>query len=73
MSFTKIDKRIARKLFNEGKTFWITARNMRPECGLRFRPEWMKQFRNFDALVANFEYYNCDYERGSRAAYYTED
>lgn len=71
---TKINKTIARKLYNAGKPFIIVSCNLRPEFGIKFRTEWMKQFKDFDAMVNNFEYYNCrNSETGRRAAYYTEE
>lgn len=71
---TKINKTAARKLYNEGKPFIIVACNFRPESGIRFKPEWKNIFRDFDALVNHFEYYNCrNGETGRRAAYYVED
>lgn len=71
---TKINKTTARKLYNEGKPFIIVSCNFRPELGIPFKPEWKKNFRDFDAMVNNFEHYNCkNGETGRRAAYYVKD
>lgn len=71
----RIDKRQARKLFNEHKSFWMSASNMRKECGILFgrTSAWFNQFTSFDALCNNFMYYNCDNERGRYIKFYTDD
>lgn len=56
----RINKRIARKLFNEGKTFWITACNMRPERGLLMNAgTYENELVDFDTFVNSFTYYCC--------------
>lgn len=72
MTFTKINKRQARKHFNEGKIFWIVPCNLRPECGLRLSALSEKSYDTFDALCNAFEYYNCGQETGRYAAFYIE-
>ena len=53
----RINKRVARKLFNEGKTLWITARNMRPECGLLMNAgTYENELVDFDTFVNSFTY-----------------
>ena len=71
----KINKSTARKLYNEGKEFWITACNMRPECGILIGSLSFEQMAgvSFDAMVNSFSYYNCDSERGRYPAYYVEE
>ena len=71
----KINKAIARKLYNEGKEFWITACNMRPEYGILIGSLSFEQMAgvSFDAMVNSFSYYNCDSERGRYPAYYVEE
>ena len=57
----RINKRVARKLFNEGKTLWITACNMRPECGLLMNAgTYENELADFDTFVNSFAYYNCN-------------
>ena len=73
----KITKSTARKLYNEKKSFWMTACNMRPEFGvlvgsLSFSYEASGDW-TFDQLVNSFTYYNCDNERGRYPTYYVED
>lgn len=69
---TKINKATARKLFNEGKEIWMTACNMRPECGVLLNAPIYTDLTDFDKAVNAFQYYNCDYERGYRVAFYLE-
>lgn len=67
----KVTKTAARKLYENNTPFWITACNMRPQCGLLIDPTLAKNdFSSFDALVNAFSYYNCDNERGRYPAYY---
>lgn len=69
----RINKRVARKLFNEGKTFWITACNMRPECGLLMKAGTYENERvDFDTFVNSFTYYICCNATGRYPAFYIE-
>ena len=69
----RVNKRVARKLFNEGKTFWITACNMRPECGLLMNAgTYENELIDFDTFVNSFTYYCCCNETGRYPAYYVE-
>lgn len=69
----RVNKTIARKLFNEGKQFWMTACNMRPECGILVNaPVYKEEQTDFDKLVNAFTYYNCGNETGRYPAYYVE-
>lgn len=71
----KINKSQARKAWNNGKLFWITACNMRPEYGILIDP--MRIAVNFDGdfdkMVNDFIYYNCSNETGRYPAYYIAD
>lgn len=71
----KITKVTARKLYNEGKEFWITACNMRPEAGVLIGSMSFERMADipFDTMVNSFTYYNCDNERGRYPAYYVEE
>lgn len=70
----RINKREARKLYNHGRKFWITAVNMRIECGLLVDP-LREPYTDltFDDLCNRFEYYNCNNETGRYCAFYEED
>ena len=70
----KMNKAQARKAWNNGKSFWITACNMKPECGLlidlmRIAAEFSG---DFDKMVNAFIYYNCNNECGRYPAYYID-
>ena len=71
----KIRKSTARKLFNEGHELIIIPCNCSPN-GV-----WFKGFRicktklensDFDRLINEFEYYNCNSELGRYTHYYIE-
>ena len=77
MTVKRINKRVARKLFDEGKEFWIVPRFQDPlHCGnlINFKgaANYYDGYTSFDALVNAFEYYNCDNERGTYSAFYIE-
>lgn len=71
----RINKTAARKLYAEKKDFWITACNMRPECGILIGSASFERMTDtpFDELVESFAYYNCDIDRGRYPAFYIED
>ena len=71
----RMNKSQARKMWQTGKTFWITACNMRAECGLLIDPMRIASDFNgdFDKMVNAFIYYNCNYECGYYPTYYTAD
>lgn len=54
----KINKTTARKLFNEGKTFFMAACNMRVDSAYEIDPA--KADCTFDQLLNAFNYYNCN-------------
>ena len=68
--YARIRKDLARRLFNEGKTIYLTPSNVAASDS----NPWIKPCaisnesrRNFDDHVNAYEYYNCNYELG----YYT--
>ena len=68
--YTRVRKDVARRLYNEGKTIYLTPSNIAASDS-NF---WVKPFpiqsatgRPFDQWVNEFEYYNCNHELG----YYT--
>lgn len=69
----KINKATARKLWEQGKEFWMCACNMRPECGNLIQPQYHKDFASFNVLYNNFCYYNCNSETGRYPAFYIDD
>ena len=78
MTVKRINKRTARKLFNEGKEFWIVPRFQDPLhwgvlVNYKSDANYYVGYSSFDSLVNAFEYYNCNNERGCYAAYYVEN
>ena len=71
----RINKTTARKLYNEHNDFWITACNMRPECGILIGSTSFEHMTEtpFDTMVNSFTCQNCENERGRYPAYYIED
>ena len=68
--YTRIRKDVARRLFKEGRTIYLTPSNIAASDSNM----WVKPYpvnnrseKNFDSIVGEFEYYNCSYELG----YYT--
>jgi hypothetical protein len=84
---TKINKPKARKLFNEGKPFYVQSCNMTPinpwQSAYLYDSDNIQDWKNhcnmlqtttpaFDSLVNNYEYYNCDHERGRYSSFYID-
>ena len=69
--YTRIRKDVARRLFTEGRTIYLTPSNIAAnDSNLWIKPYPINRNRsekNFDLLINLFEYYNCNYEVG----YYT--
>lgn len=69
----RINKKEARRRFNQGEDITLVACKMRVDSpwGLGCRIN-NKDDRDFDKIVNNFEYYNCTSETGYYASYYIE-
>ena len=68
--YTRVRKDMARRLFNEGKTIYLTPSNVvanDSNFGFRPYPIVSRNEENFDNIINRFEYYNCNYKMG----YYT--
>lgn len=68
--YTRIRKDVARRLFDEGRTIYLTPSNIAASDS----NPWVKPYpisngseKNFDSIVNQFEYYDCNYKLG----YYT--
>ena len=75
--FKRINKRLARKLFASGKSFYIIAHKMRPggpfHMGMTIHAaNALKENWSFDQYINNFMYYNCSWETGYYPAFYLE-
>lgn len=70
--YKRVDKRVARKLFDAGGVVYLAP------CKANPRADWVglisirKESAGFDTVINEFEYYNCNFEMGKRAAYYVE-
>ena len=68
----RVDKRVARKEFDTGGVVYLAP------CKANPRADWVglisirKESAGFDTVINEFEYYNCNFEMGKRAAYYVE-
>lgn len=71
----KIRKNTARKLYNMGKSILILPCKCHPGAmwlhGFEIRKTDPKN--DFDRLINEFEYYNCNAETGTYTAYYAEE
>ena len=68
--YARIRKDVARRLFNEGKTVYLTPSNIAAsDHNLWIKPYAInnRSKEDFDSLINRYEYYNCNYELG----YYT--
>lgn len=73
----QVNKVLARRLYNEGKTIFLNACNMRinnmwtTPCPISKGNEaWSGD--SFDGRVNEYQWYNCDNERGKYANYFVE-
>ena len=68
--YSRIRKDVARRLYNEGKTIYLTPSNIVATDSspwIKPYPISTKNGKAFDTKVNQFEYYNCNWELG----YYT--
>jgi len=80
----KVNKTLARKMFNDGKTIYILP------CKIPLNNVWVQPYIinktiansiynqtfeviGFDTIINNFELYNCNYESGYYATYYINE
>ena len=72
----RITKRIARKLYDEGKDIIIAANKLNPESPYGIGSCINKELdgENFDKVVGLYEVYNCnDYYTGYYASFYVKE
>lgn len=74
MDYKRIDKRAARKLFNEKKPVLIIPHKCAPG-GVWFTGIEMENdgSRTFDEFCNEFIYYNCNSQTGKYPAFYVEE
>lgn len=70
----RVNKKVARDLYNAGETVWLIPDMMRlynawqSPCLVNNKTE-----RAFDTVVNEFQYYNCDKERGRGVKYFVDN
>ena len=81
--YKRIDKRQAKKIYNENKPVFVCACNLRPFTMYHFECELLKSRlsdlllngipeNDFKRVINHFEYYNCiNSETGYYSAFYT--
>jgi hypothetical protein len=66
--YTRVRKDVARRLYNEGKTIYLTPSNVvASDSNSWVKPLAIEQGEGngeFDQRVNSFEYYNCNHELG---------
>ena len=68
--YTRVRKDVARRLYGEGQTIYLTPSNVAASDSnlwVKPYPIQSRDEKNFDNIIGKFEYYNCNYELG----YYT--
>ena len=80
MSYRRINKRVAKRLFTEGVTVRVLPCKANPHSpwwhgGACWNPAYIKEntSKDFDEMVSAFIYYNCNHEVGYYPAFYVED
>lgn len=71
---TRVNKKKARNIFNNGETIFLLP------CKTRINNYWLpacaisltSDIKDFDSIVNEYEYYNCNYELGYYCAYYVK-
>ncbi len=66
-NYKRIRKDVARRLYNEGETIYLTPANVvASDSNMWIKPYPIndKSEKSFDDLVNAYEYYNCNYELG---------
>lgn len=72
--FVRVNEAKARIKYNEGKTIYLIQDRMRLDIAWQSPcPVDNKGEREFDAIVNEFKYYNCDSECGRGVKYFIAD
>ena len=74
MTFKKITKPTAKKMYLSGKTIYLVPNKCSPtnDTWVQPTPISARMGKGFETVVNEYEYYNCNYECGKVAAYYIE-
>lgn len=69
VNYTRVTKRTARRLHNEGREIVVVACNMWPFSMWRYEA-YVEASEDFDKFVDSYAYWNCNGETGRYPAYY---
>lgn len=70
LSFERVSKRTARRHYNNGQSIILLPVKCYTEMFVFETEENYNKVRDFENLVNEFEYYNCNHECGYYAAFY---
>ena len=73
LSFKRVSKRTARRHYNNGESIIILPVKCYTEMFAFETKENYNKVKDFDQLVNEFEYYNCNHECGYYAAFYVAE
>lgn len=73
LSFERVSKRTARRHYNNGEPIILLPVKCYTEMFAFETEENYNKIREFDNLVNEFEYYNCNHECGYYAAFYVAE
>ena len=69
----RVNKKVARNLYNAGETVWLIPDMMRLDNAWQSPcPISRKTSDDFDTIINEFKYYNCDNERGKGVKYFVD-
>jgi hypothetical protein len=77
--YTRITKRAALKRFNNGECIYLCPVKLRPggpwhpEITITNKGHFAGVTEDFNKIINQFEYYNCNVETGYYAAYYIRE
>lgn len=77
--YQRVDKRIARKLYNEGRDIYVVPNKVRIDNSWGLTADVQRDYegcqdRTFDQIINEFIFYNCGYaETGRYPAYYIKE
>lgn len=73
-NFRRVQKRTAKRLFNNGFTLIVVACKVSPNNeNFAFELSKNDYNTNFETSINNFTYYNCSYETGYYPAFYLKE
>lgn len=72
--YKRVDKRVARRLYNEGQNIYLVPCKCNVHSMFTLRTaDYMEKAYSFDTVVNEFEWYNCDSERGNYTMFFIKN